>query len=61
MTKRRSEASLWRNDKVKGAARTMKSREEQLAWAKRRAPICVDMGDFAVAVAGLRKDLAENP
>ena len=39
----------------------MKSREEQLTWAKQRALICVDMGDFACAVAGLRADLAENP
>ena len=39
----------------------MKSREEQLTWAKQRALICVDMGDFTDAVAGLRADLAENP
>jgi hypothetical protein len=41
----------------------MKSREEQLTWAKQRALICVDMGAFAFAcaVAGLRVDLAENP
>ena len=39
----------------------MKSREEQLTWAKQRAHICVDMGDFACAVACLRLDLAENP
>ena len=39
----------------------MKSREEQLTWAKQRALICVDMGDFSDAVAGLRADLAENP
>jgi hypothetical protein len=39
----------------------MKSREEQLTWAKQRALICVDMGRFADAVAGLRADLAENP
>jgi hypothetical protein len=39
----------------------MKSREEQLSWAKQRALICVDMGHFADAVAGLRADLAENP
>ena len=32
----------------------MKSREEQLSWAKQRALICVDMGDFSDAVAGLR-------
>ena len=41
--------------------RTMKSREEQLTWAKQRALICVDMGDFTDAVAGLRADLDENP
>jgi hypothetical protein len=39
----------------------MKSREEQLSWAKQRALICVDMGNFTSAVAGLRADLAENP
>jgi hypothetical protein len=39
----------------------MKTREEQLTWAKQRALICVDMGRFADAVAGLRADLAENP
>jgi hypothetical protein len=39
----------------------MKSREEQLTWAKHRALICVDMGHFACAVAGLRVDLAANP
>jgi hypothetical protein len=39
----------------------MKSREEQLIWAKQRALICVDMGAFASAVGGLRADLAENP
>ena len=39
----------------------MKSREEQLTWAKQRALICVDMGRFSDAVAGLRTDLAENP
>jgi hypothetical protein len=39
----------------------MKSREEQLIWAKQRALICVDMGYFTDAVAGLRADLAENP
>ena len=39
----------------------MKSREEQLTWAKQRALICLDMGDFACAVAGLRVDRAENP
>jgi hypothetical protein len=39
----------------------MKSREEQLTWAKQRALICVDMGRFSDAVAGLRADLNENP
>jgi hypothetical protein len=39
----------------------MKSREEQLTWAKQRALICVDRGDFTHAVTGLRADLAENP
>jgi hypothetical protein len=52
--------ALWRNDDVKGAAQTMKSRKDQLAWAKQRALVCVDMGDFTDAVAGLRADLAEN-
>jgi hypothetical protein len=35
----------------------MKSREEQLTWAKQRALICVGGGRFADAVAGLRADL----
>jgi len=39
----------------------MKSREEQLTWAKQRALIGVDMGRFSDAVAGLRADLDENP
>ena len=39
----------------------MKSREEQLSWAKQRALICVDTGHYSDAVAGLRADLAENP
>ena len=39
----------------------MKSREEQLTWAKQRALIAVDIGGFADAVAGLRADLDENP
>jgi hypothetical protein len=39
----------------------MKSREEQLTWAKQRALICVDMGDFSDAVECLRADLDENP
>jgi hypothetical protein len=39
----------------------MKSREEQLTWAKQRALLRVHKGAFASAVAGLRADLAENP
>jgi hypothetical protein len=39
----------------------MKSREEHLTRAKQRALVCVDMGRFTDAVAGLRVDLAENP
>jgi hypothetical protein len=39
----------------------MKSREEQLTWAKQRALICVGVGHFSDAVAGLRADLDENP
>jgi hypothetical protein len=39
----------------------VKSREEQLTWAKRRALSCVDKGGFSDAVAGLRADLDENP
>ena len=39
----------------------MKSREEQLTWAKQRALICVDTGNFTCAVAGLRGDLDANP
>jgi hypothetical protein len=39
----------------------MKNREKQLSWAKQRALICVGMGRFSDAVAGLRVDLAENP
>jgi hypothetical protein len=35
----------------------VKSRDEQLTWAKQRALICVDMGSFSDAVAGLRADL----
>jgi hypothetical protein len=38
-----------------------KSREEQLTWAKQRALICVDVGGFSDAVAGLRADLDANP
>ena len=39
----------------------MKSRQEQLTWAKQRALICVDQCNFTDAVAGLRAGLAENP
>jgi hypothetical protein len=39
----------------------LKSREEQLTWAKQRARICVGMGRFPDGVAGLRADLADNP
>ena len=35
----------------------MNSRDEQLTWAKQRALICVGVGRFADAVAGLRADL----
>jgi hypothetical protein len=35
----------------------VKNREEQLTWAKQRALICVGMGKFSDAVAGLRADL----
>jgi hypothetical protein len=38
----------------------VKSREDQLTWAKKRALICVDIGGFADAVAGLRADLDLN-
>jgi hypothetical protein len=39
------------------AGRDVKSREEQLTWAKQRALICVGVGRFTDAVAGLRADL----
>jgi hypothetical protein len=39
----------------------VKSREEQLTWAKQRALSCVDMRHFSDAVAGLRADLDANP
>ena len=39
----------------------MKGREEHLTWAKQRALICVDMGDFTDAVAGLCAALDGNP
>jgi hypothetical protein len=35
----------------------MKSREEQLTWAKQRALICVDLGHFSDAVAGVSRHL----
>ena len=38
----------------------MKSGDEQLTWAKQRALICVDVGRFADAVAGLRADLDKS-
>jgi hypothetical protein len=33
----------------------------RLTWAKQRALICVDIGDFSAAVAYLRADLDANP
>jgi hypothetical protein len=39
----------------------VKSRDEHVTWAKQRALNCVEMGDFARAVTGLRADLAEHP
>jgi hypothetical protein len=39
----------------------VKSRNEQLTWAKQRALICVNSARFSDAVAGLRADLDENP
>jgi hypothetical protein len=39
----------------------VRTREEHLRWAKQRAFICVDLGEFTNAVAGLRADLAEHP
>jgi hypothetical protein len=38
----------------------MKSRDEQLTWAKPRALICVGMRRFSDAVAGLRADLGKG-
>jgi hypothetical protein len=38
----------------------MKTHEEQLAWAKQRALMCVGVGRFADAVAGLRADLGKG-
>ena len=37
----------------------MKTRKEQLTWAKQRALMCVDVGHFSDAVAGLRADLVD--
>jgi hypothetical protein len=54
-------ASIRRPDDEAELDRTMKSRKEQLTWAKQRALICVGMGHFSDAVAGLRADLAESP
>ena len=39
----------------------VKSRDEHLIWAKQRALVSVDRGDFTHAVTGLRADLAEHP
>ena len=39
----------------------MKSRDEHLIWAKQRALVSVDRGDFTHAVKGLRADLDEHP
>jgi hypothetical protein len=39
----------------------VKSRDEHLIWAKQRALISVDRGDFARAVTGVRADLDEHP
>ena len=38
----------------------LKSRDEQLTWAKQRALICVGVGRFTDAVAGLRADLGKG-
>jgi hypothetical protein len=38
----------------------MNGREEQLTWAKQRALMCVGVGSFAEAVAGLRADLGKG-
>jgi hypothetical protein len=57
-------ARLAHGDPPPPARRTfgrMKSREEQLTWAKQRALNCVDMDHFSDAVAFLRADLDENP
>ena len=39
----------------------MRSRDEQLAWAKQCALLRVHMGAFSSAVTGLRADLRGNP
>jgi hypothetical protein len=54
---------LWRlaYEPARRTVGRMKSREEQLTWAKWRALVCVDVGHFSDAVAGLRADLDENP
>jgi hypothetical protein len=39
----------------------MKSREEQLTWAKQRALICVDMGYFTDAVAACARTSPTTP
>jgi hypothetical protein len=39
----------------------MKSRDEHLSWAKQLALACVDRGNFARSVAGLRAALDGNP
>jgi hypothetical protein len=54
-------ASIRQPDDEAELDRTMKSRGEQLTWAKERALICVDMGHFSDAVAALRAGLDENP
>ena len=38
----------------------MKTHDEQLTWAKQRALICVGVGRFSDAVAGLRADLGKG-
>jgi hypothetical protein len=52
---------MWLDVMARRTFGRMKSREEQLTWAKQRALICVDVGHFSDAVAGLRADLDENP
>ena len=50
----RDRASICRPDDEAELDRTMKSREEQLIWAKQRALFCVDMGHFSDAVRAAR-------